>query len=112
MDVINYIAHAPYFWSLMGWTTATAVFIGAMLYNGDFERLKRGVITIVSYVTLLYLVTWARVTDSITTYGILSTRAMAYAGLYTIGFVTAAYLLGLVLGYITVKHNRKKEANH
>ena len=110
MEAIEYVMNGPYFWSLMGWTTATAVFIGAMLYNGDFERLRRGVITISAYAGLLWLINWARVTDSITHKGILTNAGMAYAGLTTIVFVTLAYMLGLVIGYLTVRRSRRQRS--
>ena len=56
-----YVAQAPQFWPTMGTIMAISVFIGAIIYDGQMKEATRGIITLVSYCTLLLWMTISRV---------------------------------------------------
>lgn len=62
MNNIAYITGAPFFWQLMAVTTIIAMFIGAMLHNGDFKGLRKHILSLGAYVLMLLTTTIARVT--------------------------------------------------
>ena len=101
----QYVMNAPYFVQTMGLTTASSMFIGATLYNGDLKTLAKGMITLIPYVLLLLAVTIIRLTSNPITNPVL-----ACAGLATIIFLTIFYVLGLLLGVEVVKLAHKDKS--
>lgn len=101
MDVIiktlEYISCAPYFWSAMGMTTAIAIFIGALLYDGNVTQTRKGIISILSYVGLLLFVTQSRISYYMNI-GEVGMYHQAYAGIATIFIITFFWILGIILG--------------
>ena len=100
-EVIQYVTSAPYFWHTMGATTASAVFLGAMLYNGDLRKLTKGLIAILPYTALLIATNIIRISDKLEQTSSASNHVTAWAGTMTIIYLTFFYILGLLLGVIT-----------
>lgn len=100
-----YITSDQYFWPSMAFTTMVGIYIGAVLYNGDVEQVRKGVIGIFSYATLLLITISSRVLPRI------SSTTPIYqplASLETVVVVTLAYLLGMFIGVKIVKRAHKQ----
>ena len=100
-EVIQYVTSAPYFWHTMGATTASTVFLGAMLYNGDLRRLSRGLIALLPYTALLIATNIIRISDKLEQTSGASNHVTAWAGTVTILYLTFFYVLGLLIGVVT-----------
>ncbi len=97
------VIDAPYFWASMGMTTASAMFIGATLYNGYLPHLQKGLMTIFTYTMFLLFTNISRIVQRIISGEVSPTHASAYNGITTILVVTFFYCFGLVLGVVIVK---------
>lgn len=92
-----YVTYAPYFWPSMGFTTAIAMFVGAMIYDGQLNQVKKGLLSVGSYVAMLLWVTLSRVVT-------MAQRTpdrvseMTFAGIATILLITFFWVLGVFLG--------------
>jgi len=106
LETLQYISSAPGFWSGLGYTTASAMFIGSIIYNGEFKLAMKGVITVLSYALFLLIITSARV-DSVATQGQIVNLAKAYAGIATIYITSAAYILGMIMGVLVTRYARR-----
>jgi uncharacterized membrane protein YhaH (DUF805 family) len=103
-DVLNYISRSPYFWQSLGMLIATAMFIGALLYNGDLSLTIKGVVTIVAYAFFLILIFSTRVVSLARVHDFsVSQNIQAHAGIFTIFVLTLAYIFGLYVGVFIVK---------
>lgn len=103
-----YVANAPYFWGSMGFTVATSMFVGALLYDGRIGSLSRGLVTILSYGFLILLVTISRIAPI---YGTLldpKYKIQALAGTATLIIITFFYCLGLAIGVYVFKGKKHK----
>lgn len=103
MDAITYVISAPYFWQTMVMTSACSMFLGPMLYNGDYKLLAKGLFTIIPYIALLLTTTIVRISN----YPI-NNHYMAYAGLVTIIFLSFFYLSGMILGVLITRQAHKR----
>lgn len=108
METILYIIRAPYFFQSFGFSIATAMFIGASIYNGDVTKLTKGIVTVVSYAFFLLLITFSRIIDVGMSENGFTNPIQAHAGVFTIIIMTIAYVLGMYMGVITLKITRKK----
>jgi len=109
MNIINtylYISASPFFWASMGMITATAMFIGAILYNGDLKKISKALISIASYSFLLLAVTTNRIYSVISISGT-DNPEQALAGILTIFITTIFYFLGMFLGVLVTKSQHK-----
>lgn len=100
----SYVVNANFFWGSMGFTVATAMFMGAMIYDGHMKQLSKGVVTIISYMGLLVLTTGSRILPLFES-GTLSLerQTMALAGISTIVIVTFFWAIGLFIGVTILK---------
>lgn len=105
-EVIKYVTNAPMFWGSMGFTTAIAMFIGALVYDGELEQASKGVFSVVSYVIMLLWVMISRVLSSLNTVG-LNEPAKAWAGTLTILLITIFWLIGILLGVLILRTKYK-----
>lgn len=104
VDTLQYIINAPFFFETVGFITASSMFIGATLYNGDLKLFAKGLITLLPYAGLLLLTNAIRIAN----YPI-NNHVQAYAGLATIVVVTVAYVSGLFMGVELVRYALKKK---
>lgn len=97
-SAFQYVQYAPYFWGSMGFTTALAMFVGALLYNGELTQIGKGFLSILSFASMLLWVTTSRVLDSIQDSSVSHNLTFAFAGIATILTVTLFWSLGLFIG--------------
>lgn len=109
---VSYVINAPFFYSSMGMTAATSIFIGAAMYNGELKPASKGILAVLSYAILLLITTLPRVFDRLNNSELAFSQertSMAYAGAITIFFLTIWYILGILIGVYTVQRAHKKK---
>lgn len=109
LQTIEYVVKAPFFSPLTGMTIASAMFVGATLYNGELKQASKGIVTVGSYAGFLFLMFSSRVIETLSH----STQAagreyMAWAGTATIIITTLEYIFGILLGVYISQQARKK----
>jgi hypothetical protein len=105
-DIIEYIVMAPFFWQSMGFTTAIAMFVGAVIYNGDLNQARKGIISVTSYAIMILWVIFSRIFNIYDFSDPTFKPAMAFASIITIAFVSFFWLVGIIFGVFIYK-NRK-----
>ena len=111
MDSFVYVANQNMFWGTMGFTTAMAIFVGVLLYDGNLDQAKKGTWAVLSYVFMVIWLNLVRIfpitanPDYI--YG-KSNYGMPYAGIVTIIYITIAWLIGIGIGVNLFKHKHYK----
>jgi hypothetical protein len=107
LSSINYVAGDKYFITAMSLVAMSGMYIGAIIYDGLIEEIKRVTIVILSYAVLLTITNIGR----LSAYIMDSTIDMSqpYAGTVSIFFVTIFYMAGMWLGVYIVNraHNKK-----
>lgn len=102
LPAFPYVMGDMYFWPSMAFTTMIAIFVGAIVYDGIIEDVKKAVITLTSYIILLFIVNFTRISPLLKNVAP-ENRQMPFAGIVSLILVTAFYLLGLWLGVRIVK---------
>jgi len=101
ISAFRYVIDGNMFWQSMGMTTATAIFIGAILFHEvNKNSFIRAFATVLIYSIFLIYTSVARVSPNIAN-GIISYKT--HAASITIVLVTVAYLMGLVIGYYILR---------
>lgn len=105
-NVINYITSAPYFWLSMGMVSAVAIFVGAIIYDGNLSAATKGLISVILYAFFIFQVDFTRINNLFSKFPdkIDTTR---YAGIVTILIVTIFWIIGIVIGVIASYFARK-----
>lgn len=98
---VSFVTSANGFWMAMGLTTATGIFIGASLYDGNLSMFKKGAVSIVFYAVLLIITTFLRI-DGNSGIPVFQRHPQSTAGMITVFFITIFYLLGMSLGVFAV----------
>jgi hypothetical protein len=112
LSTLEYILGAPYFWGAMGFTTAIGMFTGALLYDGRIDQTGKGILSVLSYASMIIWMNLTRVSNIL--HGNLdighSQIGMAFAGTATVIAVTIAWLVGMLLGVliINIKYKEKQ----
>ena len=102
IESATYVASDAYFLPSMAATAIIGLFVGAVVYDGCVQDLKKMLISLFSYATLIMMVTAERVIPSFYD-GVFRTHH-PFSGIATILSVTLFYLLGMVVGvWITNK---------
>lgn len=107
-EIIQYVIGAPYFWFGIGMTIASGMFVGATIYNGELNLLRKGLWTIGFYSLFLLIINGSRVINTLSRAGGTARPDMAWAGVNTIIVTTVAYTIGMVLGVYITKIAHKK----
>lgn len=101
IEAFKYVTNDSYFWISMSITTCIGIFIGAVLYDGLLNEVKKLVFSILSYAFLILMTNVSRIMPIINSGSVHDTK-QPFAGTVTILFVTIFYLFGLWLGVYTV----------
>lgn len=113
LQTIVYVSSAPYFYSLTGMTIATAMFIGATVYNGELKQASKGVVTIAGYTIFMLLMISSRVVNTLSlSTAINHTEYQAWAGIATVIISSIEYIIGMLLGVFVsqqAKHKVRQE---
>jgi len=102
LAIYYYISSAPLFWASMGMVVATAMFIGAMVYNGDLKKITKVLLSVLVYAFFLTAVTTNRLYFAFIS-GNFDDPVLAFAGVMTTVIVTLFYILGMFFGVLLVK---------
>lgn len=98
IDSLLFVYKQSLFWPSMGFTTATAIFVGVMLFNGNFDQAKKGTLAILSYAAMLTWTTIARVLPNAIERNFEYSDGRAFAGIVTIIYITIFWILGIIVG--------------
>jgi len=109
LTTLGYITTAPYFWFTMGLVASAAMFVGAIIFDGNLSTTARGVIGLLSYIFFLIQVQLNRVTFTLNSGKSPGIKHMAYAGTVTIAIISVFWLFGVFLGVLTIYLSRKKK---
>lgn len=102
IDTINYIITGYGFWSAMGWVAGCGVFIGVIIHNGDLKSLWKGILSFGFYAGLITYTTYLRINMTRDIY-LFQRHPQSTASLVTNVIVALFYLLGMIIGVITIK---------
>lgn len=101
-----YIASAPYFWLSMGMTIGVAMFVGAIIYDGELEYAWKGLLSISMYGFFLFQVIFTRVTYNYAAITTALTPGQAFANLTTVLIVTLFWMMGVMIGvFVSSKYH-------
>lgn len=89
-------------------TAAASIFLGAAFYNGEIKQMWKAVIVVCTYAALLLLAITSRVAEALNNPSLPHTTHLAYASSITIFFLTAYYILGLIIGVYTVQRAKRR----
>lgn len=97
---IYMVIHAPFFWGSMGLTSAIAMLIGALIYDGHVKRAQRGIISVFSYAAMMAWTNLIRVNSLLSTYPEeeIVFHSNAFNSTITLIFISLAWLFGVFLG--------------
>lgn len=104
---VQYVIYAPFFWLSMGMTAGIAVFVGAIIYDGNLSAATKGLISVILYSFLIFHTSWVRITDLIAKYPE-KADPTRYGGLLTIIILTVFWIIGIFLGVGASHLVRKK----
>lgn len=93
-----YISAAPYFWLSMGMSAAIAMFIGAIIYDGELEYAWKGLLSVGMYGFFLAQIIFTRVNYNYTTILHGLTPGQAWANITTILVLSTFWIIGVMLG--------------
>lgn len=117
MDLVNllksafiYVASQNLFWGSMGFTTAIAMFVGVMLFDGNMEQTKKGLVSVLSYAGMIFWTTLIRVMP-ISLESTVHTERV-YAGIATVAYITFFWLLGIFIGVNIFRLRHKTKENY
>lgn len=103
----KYVIDGNLFWQSMGMTTATAMFIGASLFHASSKTsFQKAVWSILAYAGFLIFTSFARVQPNISQ-GVITVKT--YASSLTTLFITASYVLGMIIGYWILRGKEKSD---
>jgi hypothetical protein len=110
LDTLRYVVNVPYFWLTMGMVSASAMFCGAIILNGDIEMAWRSLLTKIVFITLLFQVNYFRVTNELDIRD-LQVSKYSYATIFAMTIVTFFWIFGMILGVYTSHFIKKKYRN-
>lgn len=99
LDAIQYVVSAPFFWPAMGFTTATAMFIGVLLHDGNVKQVQKAEVTLLTFALFLIITTTPRILSHSENISAEHLPAVL-GGVTTILVVTLFYSLGLMFGVL------------
>ncbi len=98
MMSVRYVMSAQYFWLSMGMMAAMAMFVGAIIYDGEMKAATKGIIGVGGYAFFLWQIIFSRIYGN---YAFLSTfmpRHVLYSNLVTIVITMTFWVFGVLVG--------------
>ncbi len=110
----RYMYEVPLFWGTVGFTVAIAMFVGAIVYDGNVDEIKKTIISVFSYALMLFWMAVLQIFDARIRHPEILTefvKPTTYVIALNVIVTTIAWLLGIWLGVITVfvKKERHKK---
>lgn len=94
----TYISAAPYFWLSMGMSAGFAMFIGAIIYDGELEYAWKGLLSVGMYGFFLAQIIFTRVSYNYPMIIQGLTPGQAWANITTIIVLSVFWAAGVMLG--------------
>lgn len=104
---IEYATGAPYFWGSMGFTAAIAVFVGAAIYDGHLNQVKKALISVLSYAGMVVWVTSSRIANTLSISGKEPNPERPLGSIVALICVTASWVLGVLIGVLIFRYKYK-----
>ena len=101
---LSYVISDPFFWPSMAFTTMIGIFLGAVVYDGELNQVRKFIISLFFYVILLITVNLTRAFPDIM---VISEPYKPLSSTVTTLIITLFYLLGVFLGVYIVKRAHK-----
>jgi uncharacterized membrane protein YfcA len=103
-QAVLYVTGDPFFWASMGFTTMVGLFIGAVIYDGQIDQIRKLVFSLLCYVALLVVVNLTRALPDIQ---LVTEPHKPIASAVTSIIITLFYLFGMYLGVKLVSRAHK-----
>lgn len=97
-----YVINGDFFWSAMSLTSIVGMFVGAVIYNGNLKEIKKALISLASYATLIMFTGTARIAPTLDTIS-QDNLHQVFAGRMTVCLVTIFYFIGMFIGVAVTK---------
>lgn len=94
---INYVIWDTFFWPAMAFTTIIGIFIGAVIYDGLLEDIKKMILSLTVYGLIIATVNITRIIPKFVDHSIVD-PSKPLASTVTLILVTLFYLLGMYIG--------------
>jgi hypothetical protein len=91
----------------MGYTSIMGIFIGSVIYNGDINGIKKMIVSLVCYASLIITVNFTRILPDL----VFSQTGKPFASIWTVLLVTLFYLLGAYVGVVVTKKAHKSKGH-
>lgn len=98
---INYVIWDTFFWPSMAFTTTIGVFIGAVIYDGLLNDIKKMILSLTIYAIIIATVNLTRIVPQFDVNTIID-PSRPFASTITLILVTVFYLLGMYIGVAMV----------
>jgi hypothetical protein len=105
-EFIYYVISAPNFYWAMGFTAATGVFAGGIVFNGNFKLMSKGLFTLLSYVFFVAYANIDRILDN-RAIPLFDRHPASLAATITLLVTALFYSLGMIIG-VTILNYKKK----
>lgn len=109
LDSLIYVANQNMFWGAMGFTTAMAMFIGVILYDGNVNESRKGIVAVLIYAGMILWTTSIRVIPNAVNRNFIYSNGRPFATIATVIYITIAWVIGIYIGVNFFKHKKFKE---
>lgn len=109
LSSLEYVVNGAMFWGAMGFTTAIGMFVGALLYDGELDQARKGLLSVLSYACMLLWVNFHRVNETLASknFDFGNHPEYAPAGTITVIVVSIAWILGVLIGVFLFRRKYK-----
>lgn len=108
MEALQYVYVQPFFWGSMAFTTIIGMCIGAIIYDGLIDQVKKACITVATYSIIVIAVTLTRTFPQINLAKSMGMEYQIFANMATVFVVTLFYVLGMYLSVKLINRLYKK----
>jgi hypothetical protein len=112
---IPYVIATPLFWASMGFTVAISMIITVTLFDHNFTMITRAAFAKLVFIFMLFLVTFSRIDYEIMNFKLnlsnFAQNAQLFAGLATLILLSFFWFLGMFLGVVLMKFQKKQKDN-
>jgi hypothetical protein len=108
LEAMQYVYNQPYFWGSMAFTTIIGMCIGAIIYDGLLNEVKKACLTVSAYSIIVIAVTLTRTFPQINLAKAMGMGYQVFANMATVFIVTIFYILGMLLSVKLISRLYKK----
>lgn len=104
-----YVSQQNLFWGSMSFTTCIGMFVGVLLFDGNIEATKKGMVATLSYGSMIAWTTFVRILPNAIENNFKFVNAQPFAGLATLIYITFFWILGVCIGVNIFKFKHFRE---